>query len=155
MDLGVNEEIGANMMPGEGEVVGQRFDVMRCEDWWEAMVSLGGLHDSVVREITFRSDEYVDHDHKMKLTAAMGATIRLLVQLQARDISAALFTFDGVDQSTFGHDAEEDPATCVACASGSMMFALGAWLIKARACTIQIVGRSGLGEDAQLDLWRE
>jgi hypothetical protein len=109
-----------------------------------------GFHDAVVREVAIVGDEYVDRDYVLRMTVEVGASVKLLVHIQRRDVPAAELTFVGVREFAYSPSEQVDPARCSALRDGLLRFELASVALTARSCEVALLDATALGERVRL-----
>jgi hypothetical protein len=111
---------------------------------------MDGFHDAVVRELVTTGEEYVDRDYTLRMTSDVGASARLLVQTQRRDIGGLELRFIGVEELAYNRLEQVEPARCSVVRDELLEFAFASVVIRARACEGVMLDAEGLGADARL-----
>lgn len=145
-----SEAPGVSMSRSELGSEGRRLRVETSADWDAVAEATADFHDAVVREAALVGDEYLDADYMLRMTAEVGAVLRLLLHVQSRDVPAAALTFIGVRKFTYDPAEQVDPARCSAAEDGLLLFEVASATVKARSCEITLLGNSALGEQARL-----
>jgi hypothetical protein len=146
-----NEARVVSMSGSDRNANARRFRVGTCADWEDVAAATSDFHDAVVREVALVGDEYLDSDYILRMTAEVGATVRLLVHIQRRDVPAAELTFVGVQQLVYNGAEQVDPARCSASRDGFLTFELASVAVKARSCEVSLLDASALGERMRLE----
>jgi hypothetical protein len=129
---------------------GPQYLVAVRADWEAVAAAAGDFHDAVVRHVELLGEEYLDDDFKLRMTADVGARVRLLVHLQRRQLPAAELSFLGVEAFSFNRGEQADPARCLELAGGLLGFELASAAVTARSCEVRFLDAPALGESARL-----
>lgn len=148
--LARNEARVAGMSCSDRDPEARRFRIDACADWEAVAAATGDFHDAVVREVALLGEEYLDTDYMLRMTADIGATVRLLVHIQRRDVPAAELTFVGVQEFAYNGARQVDPARCSASGEGLLRFEVASIAVIARSCEVSLLDASALGEHVRL-----
>lgn len=128
----------------------QQAQINTCGDWEKIAQATSDFHDSVIRQVDLVGDEYLDHDNLLVTPLETGATVRVLVHIQRRDIPAVELGFTGVMWFAFDRSGRTDPARCFETPDGLLRFELAEMAVIARSCTVVFVDATMLGKDYRL-----
>ena len=138
------------MSRGDADSARPRFHVEGPDDWEVIAELTADFHDAVVREVALVGDEYLNADYILKMTAEVGARVRLLVHIQRREVPAMELEFHGVSEVAYSATEQFDPARCYQAPDGLLVFEVASTRVKARTCDATPLGVAALGAEARL-----